>query len=1095
MKVLRQKNVYFIDLSKDIYRGFVETSVLRSKGEDVAVYKASGLEILKVEVLTAGTSVDARYEVEDITGVIDKYEESFGVDMWREICTDNMVRVRIPEDVEDETLTIRIVYRSREDNDGVGFYRATSGRDKHREVIGTNRVFDSSSIFPALATEHKNEWELVYVLPNTEEAKIVSPGVFRSMREEENVTLYSYYVDQAHSGHLNFCVGTFEGYEITTGDDKRMVYVPKGLESHKECGREFCGDMENVIRYSEYFLQREYPFKTLSIAFVFGDGDRVYGQNTAFVSIGDMTSTNDIEPMFMMKMTAADIVSSQIFYFYFSVFDGTDFWIFEGMKGYFEDYCVRYFLGNNEFLYRLKKDRDYVVGQDVTEYALYDRRRTWVSQRSRFFRTKAKVFFHVLEGNLSRAFMEKISNYAVKRREEVGENYSGEFIRLVRDVTGKDLRPLFETYVFRPGTVEVRLSFVINKKNNKVDFRVRQSPTSILGNANRVVHGPITVRAHEMEGVFEHVFAGDQENSFYYHPRTKKKKKSEDEEEMMPLLWMRADPKGEHLAKMVVEQPDYMFIEQLLDKNVTGQMEALESLSIKPSTQVCEIFERVLENSHMFYKIRIEVLYILSRIVIGTYYGFQRLIQYFIKKYCVQTSTVVKPNDFLFIPYFIQKHVVKALSVTDPYMFKSYSGREVGSASIVCAFIMNILRFNDNSLNSYSDSWYLASVIEDLSFPVSSMNYSRLYWGSDGRRHEMPGDENQGGGDEISELFRSSEVGKRFDGGGASEVGDESSSKVDFCKSDDVGLENKGEEHGDEDRMDGVSGSTCHRERVEANSNTNYSEMSINEIERFRILDMVFPSHRNLVTSSCIYALGRLSLFGKANIRRETLAQLCEYPNFSGVRAAALEVLAVLFYRDGGVLDFVLRKIRTETFATKHRMLGLLGELCSCSRFEVKEALKKRRKELFSLLRSNQGNIVIKEKISDLIYFIEDRDLALEEYHKAVASAHEDTLSTDTYRAFNILNEDVRKEVQLTVRLSNIGLLKKKLLQTEYTVRLPLARGKRNDALGMQADRRTWGTGPVSEASTRIRLPGCFKMRLKIPSDTTGQGQSQDGQG
>ncbi|AFN83625.1 hypothetical protein EROM_090070 [Encephalitozoon romaleae SJ-2008] len=1131
MKVIQQKNVYFVDLGKRIYRGFSETVIEREAGESVLVYRSRDLAILRVDVIASGKSRVADYVNKDGAEVINENEMSFTRNMWKNISTDGTLEIQIPEEVKENTFTVRILYRAGENNNSIEFYKPVSPEDKHKEIVATNRMFDSSSIFPSLSVPYKNKWELVYILPSNDETKIISPGILKSVREEENVILYSYVVDMAHSGALNFCIGTFDSYEISTGDDRKAVCIPKGFDGYKDCVREFCCDVENLIRYSEYFLQREYPFKALSIAFVFGDTDKVYGECTAFLALSNLTFLNDIEPMFLLKRIICDILSSQIFYFYFSVVEKADFWIAEGMKGYFQDYCVRHFLGNNEFLYGLKRDRDYILGRDVTEYALYDTRRTFFSMREKFFRTKSKVFFHLLEGNLSRAFMEKILNYTIKKKGDVKENYSFEFVKLVKDVTGKDLRSLFETYVFRPGVVKVRLGFTINKKSNRVDFTSDQIPTSIFSNGNKVISGPVTICSYEMEGIFEHVFMLDRENHFYYHPKTKKKKKSEEEEEVMPLLWIRADTKGEHLAKIVVEQPDYMFIEQLLDKNIIGQMEALENLSIKPSTQVCEILERMLENTHIFYKIRIHILYILSRTIVGNYYGFQRLIQYFVKKYCVQTSTIVKPNDFSFIPYFIQKHLVKALSYADPFVFKSYSGREVGSASIISAFIINILKFNDNSFNPYSDGWYISSVIESLSLPLSSMSFSEFYSNKytdlKDERYFSHGRENTR--DDINELFKGERVNRKgikhsTPGYGISDVGNKES----------IGTSSPNEDHENtpslysslanaEVKMRSNKPSREYKKgpKTEPLENPDYLQLSISEIERFRILDMVFPSHRNLVSKSCLYALGRLSLFGMASLRKNALIQLSKYPNFCSVRVAALEVLLALFYEDEEVVGDVLEMLSKETFTIKCMAFDIMITLGLSPKFGFKKVLKGKRKKIFELLRLNQGSIIIKEKIASLIYLIEDMELEHDDYHKTMVEVYEETLPDDLRRTINRLGREFVGDKHTSLRLSNIDILKRKLLQTEYLIRVPLP--KKENRLGrsvgheeeplypransdslkrivyvkalnkkatvdMESAKKHSQNNPQAEINSQsigtiVRIPSSFKVRLKHPGE------------
>ncbi|KAM0671870.1 hypothetical protein CWI42_040070 [Ordospora colligata] len=1059
MKVIQQKNVYFIDLSKRIYRGFVETTINRHGGENSIVYKSRRLSIQSVEIIAGSKHVDVPYKTNNVCKAIDQHEALFSKSMWRDVCSECTFTVDVPEEMIEEEIVVRITYGMDADNDSIEFYKPVCADDKHMEVVATNRLFDSSSIFPSVQTSLRYKWELVYIIPTNEDVRVISPGTFRSMSEEAEINLYSYVVDMAHSGHLNFCVGTFGSHEILIGDDKKMVYVPKGMSNYKESVKEFCADLESLIKYTEYFLQRDYPFRALEVAFVYGDANKVYGQGTSFLSISSLTPSNDIEPAFMLKRIVGDIISSQVFYFYFSVVDKVDFWISEGMKGYFSDYCARHFLGNSEFIYELKKDRDYVFENDISEYALFDKRRTLTSMTDKFFKTKSKVFFHLLEGNLSKAFMEKILNYTLKKKDDVNAEYTHEFVKLVKDVTGKDLKFLFDAYVFRPGAVKVKVRFSVNKKNNRVDFSVEQAATSILVNGNRCVSGPMMICSYEMEGVFEHIFTLDKDNHFYYHPRTKKKKKPEEEEEVMPLLWIRADPKGEHLAKVIVEQPDYMFIEQLLDKNVIGQMEALENLSVRPSTQICEILERVLENTHVFYKVRIDILYILCRTISGDHYGFQRLIQYFVKKYCVQTSTIVKPNDFSFISYFVQKHLVNALSLTDPFVFREYSGRTVGSASIVCAFIINILKFNDNSFNSYSDSWYISSAIEGLSLSLCSMSYEEFYSraGYNAGLQKVGKERRNKMKDEINELFldemsvvnnQESEMTNRLQSNRSSnKVNENKDSEAIEHGRNALNLNNK---HGNKHtELSGTVRNADNRSRdeeVSGNSDPkddlDYLKASISEIERFRILDMVFPSHCNLVTQACVYALGRLSVFGVISLKKETLMDLCKYPNFIGVRIAAFEVLVSLFHDDQDVIEMVLEDIRNGTFTIKNTLLDLLVNFGLSSRMGLKNILKMKRKQIFELIKINNGNTKVIEKLCSLVYIIEDMDMSEERYKELYKEFYEKTLAIGIPTVTVDIESEKKKRGYISIRLNNMDEIKRILLETQYIIKLPFVKEK-----------------------------------------------------
>ena len=51
MKVLGQKNAYYIDLNKNIYRGYVETTLVRGPNERYIIYRSTNLDISKISMV------------------------------------------------------------------------------------------------------------------------------------------------------------------------------------------------------------------------------------------------------------------------------------------------------------------------------------------------------------------------------------------------------------------------------------------------------------------------------------------------------------------------------------------------------------------------------------------------------------------------------------------------------------------------------------------------------------------------------------------------------------------------------------------------------------------------------------------------------------------------------------------------------------------------------------------------------------------------------------------------------------------------------------------------------------------------------------
>ncbi|KAF9763661.1 Transcription initiation factor TFIID subunit 2, partial [Nosema granulosis] len=1009
MKIIGQKNVYYIDIGKCLYRGYIETRISLETESDI-FYKYASMDILSINILLDnGTTIKPeveRFLLQDFL----KNENHANVHANLYASEKEMSDILKLSGVRAGDCTIKIEYRPSEFNTSIVFYTPVYQDDKHREITAMNRLGYAYEIFPSIWAEDLRTgypWELVYILPNSEEFKVVSPGVLKSFNEEERVNISMYYVEESIPDFINFAVGTFERIEIHNGDDKKVVLLPSNLEEYSDSLNDVVEDLSNILKYTEHFLQRSFPVSTLSIIFSMVDCEPTLGIGTAICNISLLTPAKDIEPMFEIKRTLSSIVASQVFYFYVHYSEITDFWIFCGMKGYLEDYCVRFLLGNNDFLFTLKEDKDFVLANDVYELPLCDSRRDFTSYHSDFFKKKSKLVFHTLESNLSKAFLEKICNFTLKKSSsEIGLNFTHDFIALIKDVTGKDMKAFFDTYVFKAGLVNISFRFTVDKKKNRVDFQVEQSPTSRLPDCNKTISGLVTVKSYEVEGSYDHSFNFNQDNHFYYHTRTKKKKKpEEEEEEIMPLLWIRIDPKREHLLGGVVEQPDYMYIEQLLDKNVVGQIEAIDYLSKRPSVQICEAFERILENSQMFYKIRIRILYVMAKINIDSYVGFQRVIQFFIKKFCVQSSTVIKPNDFNYINYFLQKHSIKALSHTDPFIKKNYNGRNVVSASIVCAFMINILRFNDNSMNNFSDTWYIASVIESLVRPILAMKFT------DGENINFESKT------ECKQVFYNKDEVKKTE---------------EF-------FEDSSEEDRDEDfnfLVEEDSSTSTIPERHEETEAPNYVEVAIGEIERYRLLDMVFPSHNNIVTEATLYFLGRLAINGCIGIKKDVLISLSKFPNAFAVRKASLTLLVVLF-PDKDTIDFVLGLMKSESFRIKIAIVEILEETLSNEIISRDIFSQDLMKEIDQFLLIFPYDFYLRDKIQNIKMFVEGKDMSLEDFYEKLLAFYEEKHDKDFYFKKTMTRCVPRSADTIKIRLLNFIEMKREEMKKTYILKIP----------------------------------------------------------
>ncbi|EPQ30343.1 uncharacterized protein PFL1_01869 [Pseudozyma flocculosa PF-1] len=210
---------------------------------------------------------------------------------------------------------------------------------------------------------------------------------------------------------------------------------------------------------------------------------------------------------------------------------------------------------------------------------------------------------------------------------------------------------------------------------------------------------------------------------------------TEDDEEKMasaPYEWIRMDADFEWLASIHFEQPDYMWVSQLQrDRDVVAQVAAVHALAQMPSLVTCSMLTRTVLVSKYFYRVRAEAAHALVSCAMPEldYLGLFHLLKLFRTQCCYDPPddpAITNPLDVPCIPrandfsdaseYFLQRAIIHAISrVRNP------KGR---SPPQVKKFLINLLRYNDNSTNRFVDDFYLASIMDGLAsafVPVDSV--------------------------------------------------------------------------------------------------------------------------------------------------------------------------------------------------------------------------------------------------------------------------------------------------------------------------------------------------------------------------------------
>ncbi|KAK7063812.1 transcription initiation factor TFIID subunit 2 [Favolaschia claudopus] len=189
--------------------------------------------------------------------------------------------------------------------------------------------------------------------------------------------------------------------------------------------------------------------------------------------------------------------------------------------------------------------------------------------------------------------------------------------------------------------------------------------------------------------------------------------------------WIRMDADFEWVAEVKFEQPDFMWVSQLQrDRDVVAQLEALHALAQQPTKIVSSTLTKTVLVSNYYFRIRCEAAVALVHCSIPRldYLGLFHLFKLFLR-YCYDPEDpnqdlfahtyVPKPNDFSDLSeYFVRKSLINAISRT-----RYPNGK---SPSIVRKFLVDQLRYNDNTSNAYADGFYICTIISSAAYATVS---------------------------------------------------------------------------------------------------------------------------------------------------------------------------------------------------------------------------------------------------------------------------------------------------------------------------------------------------------------------------------------
>ncbi|XP_076803632.1 transcription initiation factor TFIID subunit 2-like [Clavelina lepadiformis] len=515
-----------------------------------------------------------------------------------------------------------------------------------------------------------------------------------------------------------------------------------------------------IIEFFEEVLSFRFPYSCYKQVFV----DETYQEVLPYASVS-LFNTNLLFSKIVLDQTPitrkvmGKAIAEQFFGCFMSRETWKDYWVPAGISGYLYGLWLRSVFGNSEYRHWIALETEKLCQYETREGPLALHHDSKDSSFSRHFphqhphtvslmhyemmQTKAHLIMRQIENRIGpqlllQAFNKLLSLANTSAQQKVPSSTwstmllsQAGFLKSTYSVSGKDISNLFDQWVNKGGVICFNGKFVFNRKRNAVELDVRQDTTN-KGTQKYV--GPLTVRVQELDGSFKHTIQIE-ENTIRHdlpcHSKSRRNKRKKipllngEEADIdlnvmdpdSPVLWIRIDPDVNIPRLIHFEQPDYMWQYQVkFERDVVGQLEAIKALEVYPTAATRTVLNDIVENKQFYYKVREEACLCLAKIanaMLSNWTGPPAMFNIFTRFFCCDTSPpIIRMNDFAnFQQYFIQKKIPIAMSL-------------LKNANNMCPkevvhFLLDLIKFNDNSKNQYLDNYYRAVLVDSLSNTIT----------------------------------------------------------------------------------------------------------------------------------------------------------------------------------------------------------------------------------------------------------------------------------------------------------------------------------------------------------------------------------------
>ncbi|MDR9402400.1 MAG: M1 family aminopeptidase, partial [Halothece sp. Uz-M2-17] len=304
----------------------------------------------------------------------------------------------------------------------------------------------------------------------------VSNGELVATEEKGENSVYHWRQNQVHPTYLmTLAVGDFAKIEDSWQDIPVEYYVEKGREAD---AKRTMGKTPQMIEFFSKQFGYAYPYPKYAQVCV---ADFIFGgmENTSTTLLTDRCLLDD--RAILDKQRSETLVAHELAHQWFGdllvIKHWSHAWIKEGMASYSEVLWTDHEYSKDDAAYYILNEARSYLSEDSSRYRrpiVTNVYREAIELYDRHLYEKGACVYHMIRGELGEeAFTQAIHNFVQKNAHRTVETV--DLLRAIDEVTGKNLSPLFDQYVFRGGHPDFKVSYSWDAQDQLAKLTVTQT--------------------------------------------------------------------------------------------------------------------------------------------------------------------------------------------------------------------------------------------------------------------------------------------------------------------------------------------------------------------------------------------------------------------------------------------------------------------------------------------------------------------------------------------------------------------------------------------------------------------------------------------